>query len=262
MASQEPKLIDKYDRTVPRPKEMQVLALEALQAALNKLGFRCYHMQEVPNNKKQGHFWCWHQAIVAKFKGKGPVYTPADLDKLLQDYSAVTDIPCVLFSDELLAAFPNAKVILTNRDPDRWAQSMEKLYSIITWKSMTLLAKFEPDIAKYLEILQTAIASWTTDDWKSRSQLRNGFLRHYQHIRSSVPPERLLDFRSEDGWLPLCEFLDKPVPSESYPNVNGGNELFHIHYVLIAFSTMILVLKRGLWIAPLAFAVWYSRRGS
>ncbi|KAL8815531.1 MAG: hypothetical protein Q9223_005340 [Gallowayella weberi] len=274
MSRQQTKLINKYARTVPEKRQdMQVLALGlsrtgtmSLQAALNKLGYRCYHMAEVPNNKKKGHFWCWHEAMLAKLKGIGPKYTPADLAHLLEDYNAVTDIPCVLFSDELLAAFPHAKVILTNRDPDRWLQSIEKLYSIITWKSMNLLARFDPDIGKYLSILQMAITSWTYpgSDWQDRNQLRAGYLRHYQHIRAVVPPDRLLEFRSEDGWEPLCAFLRQPVPADDkYPFVNAGNELFHIHYALIAVTIISLIVKGLLWVAPLGvvlFAVYkYGR---
>ncbi|KAI4257310.1 MAG: hypothetical protein L6R42_005754, partial [Xanthoria sp. 1 TBL-2021] len=266
MSRQQTKLIDKYARTMPgKRQDMQVLALGlsrtgtmSLQAALNKLGYKCYHMAEVPNNKKKGHFWCWHEAMLSKFNGTGPKYTPADLAHLLEDYSAVTDIPCVLFSDELLTAFPHAKVILTNRDPDRWLQSIEKLYSIITWKSMNLLARFEPDIGKYLSILQMAITSWTYpgSDWQDRSQLRAGFLRHYQHVRASVPPDRLLEFRSEDGWGPLCAFLEKQVPADRYPFVNAGNELFHIHYALVAVTAMSLIVKGLLWVAPVGVVLF------
>ncbi len=64
-----------------------------MQAALNKLGYRCYHMAEVPNNKHKGHFWCWHEAMLAKFKGTGPKYTPPDFAKLLEDYSVRSSHP-------------------------------------------------------------------------------------------------------------------------------------------------------------------------
>lgn len=37
--------------------------------------------------------------------------------------------------DELLAAYPKAKVILTNGDPDKWLLSMEKtFYVLLSWK--------------------------------------------------------------------------------------------------------------------------------
>lgn len=47
---------------------------------------------------------------------------------------AITDIPCIMFPDELVAAYPNAKVILTNRDPDKWLVSvLNTIYVILSW---------------------------------------------------------------------------------------------------------------------------------
>ena len=48
--------------------------------------------------------------------------------KLKFTIQAVTDAPCVCFSDELLAAYPDAKVILTLRDKQKWLASMETAY--------------------------------------------------------------------------------------------------------------------------------------
>jgi hypothetical protein len=47
---------------------------------------------------------------------------------------AITDIPCIMFVDELIAAYPNAKVVLTNRDPDKWLVSiLGTIYVILSW---------------------------------------------------------------------------------------------------------------------------------
>lgn len=39
-------------------------------------------------------------------------------------------------------------------------------------------------------------------------------------IRDLVPKERLLEWNVEDGWQPLCEFLGKNIPEESFPRAN------------------------------------------
>lgn len=39
-------------------------------------------------------------------------------------------------------------------------------------------------------------------------------------IRGLVPPERLLEWNVQEGWEPLCKFLDKEVPDEPFPHVN------------------------------------------
>lgn len=61
----------------------------------------------------------------------------------------MTDAPCVIFSDELLSAYPNAKVILTNRDPDSWLRSMDaSYYKILSWNYWRILAAVDTVCAK------------------------------------------------------------------------------------------------------------------
>lgn len=114
MASPTSKLIDKIPSEVSRPRKMEVLALglsrtgtmcryffhssnsqksfnmfgEALCAALNRLDYNCYHMSKVQYNQHKKHFWIWYEAMEAKFKDKGERYTPEDIDRVLEDYSA------------------------------------------------------------------------------------------------------------------------------------------------------------------------------
>jgi len=44
--------------------------------------------------------------------------------------------------------------------------------------------------------------------------------RWNDEVMSTVPSERLLVWHPEDGWEPLCAFLEVPVPDEPLPNVN------------------------------------------
>ena len=43
-----------------------------------------------------------------------------------------------------------------------------------------------------------------------------------QHVRETVPEERLLVFEVKQGWEPLCNFLNLPIPEETFPNVNDS----------------------------------------
>lgn len=50
-----------------------------------------------------------------------------------------------MFADELLAAYPNAKVILTERDTESWLVSMQNtFYVLLSWKSFYYLAPLGP----------------------------------------------------------------------------------------------------------------------
>ena len=58
---------------------------------------------------------------------------------------AVSDIPCVLFADELLQAYPEAKVVLTERDADGWIKSVQASFvKILSWRVWWLLRILDP----------------------------------------------------------------------------------------------------------------------
>lgn len=61
----------------------------------------------------------WMDALTAKFDGKGS-FGREEWDALLGHCQAVSDWPAVAFAPELIAAYPDAKVILTTRDVDSW----------------------------------------------------------------------------------------------------------------------------------------------
>ena len=43
-----------------------------------------------------------------------------------------------------------------------------------------------------------------------------------EHVKRTVPPNRLLVFESKQGYEPLCKFLNVPIPEEPYPFVNDS----------------------------------------
>lgn len=141
------RLIDSMPQPLDR-KEMKVLVLglcrtgtTSIREALAQLGLKAYGYKE---GALDGHCRYWIEAIDAKFNGIGRPYGPVEFQKLLADYSAVTDIPAALFVDELIEAFPRAKVVVSNRELDTWMASMEKVtLHIMSWRSIWILAPFD-----------------------------------------------------------------------------------------------------------------------
>lgn len=79
----------------------------SLKLALEQLGFGpCYHMTEVFKNLPAAGWW------VDAADGR------PDWEKIFQGYRAAVDWPSATFYAELAAAYPGAKVILTERDPE------------------------------------------------------------------------------------------------------------------------------------------------
>nr|RBQ83151.1 hypothetical protein FVER53263_06011 [Fusarium verticillioides] len=90
----------------------------SIRNALWQLGFHdCYHMQTLFNNPTRAPEWV--RAMEAKYADKG-TFTRADWDHLLGDCQAVCDVPAAFFGPELAELYPEAKVIIMNRDPEKW----------------------------------------------------------------------------------------------------------------------------------------------
>ena len=55
---------------------------------------------------------------------------------------------------------------------------------------------------------------------------KKAYRKHLAYVRSIVPKNRLLIWNIKDGWKPLCDFLDKPIPSEKFPHLNKTGDGF------------------------------------
>ena len=82
----------------------------------------------------------------------------------------------------------------------------------------------------------------------SETHYKLQFWEHYAEIRKCVPTERLLDYRLEDGWEPLCKFLERKIPDKPFPRVNESGEfeklidsMVNEDFKLFLRSTMIIV---------------------
>jgi len=96
----------------------------SLKAALERLGFSpCYHMVEVP---RRGHGPFWREAMRRKAQGE-----PIDWEAAFADYRATVDFPAANFWAELAQAYPEAKVVLTVRDPNRWYDSASRAFGSV-----------------------------------------------------------------------------------------------------------------------------------
>ena len=57
-------------------------------------------------------------------------------------------------------------------------------------------------------------------------------------VKGLMPKDKLLEWKVEDGWEPLCEFLEKDVPQTPFPKGNTvndlGNRLAVLHWKRLA----------------------------
>jgi hypothetical protein len=93
----------------------------SLKVALEKIGFTpCYHMLDVIMNP--GNIKIWLAISVGK---------NLDWKKLFKKYKAGVDYPFPTYYKKYMEKFPDTKVILTVREPERWYESAkETIYPI------------------------------------------------------------------------------------------------------------------------------------
>lgn len=129
------------------------------------------------------------------------------------------------FALELIKAYPNAKVIIAERDIEEWYTSLEEAIVSTTWGwradfFTNILAPLFGGKAG-LTIRKVILGFFEARNVPElRAKARDRYRRHYADIRAVVPPERLLDFKLEEGWGPLCAFLGKDFPDMPFPQKN------------------------------------------
>lgn len=117
----------------------------AMQVALESLGCKpTYHGYTPLDNINDCGKWI--RAFEAKYHGRGPPFTRDDWDDLLGKYQAVTDSPAICFGEELIKAYPEARVILMERDINRWYQSFKVIIKEIYNPILNILRLLDPQL--------------------------------------------------------------------------------------------------------------------
>lgn len=183
----------------------------SMKAALEQLGFGpCYHMEEVLASSKR--IEAWYNIAQGQ---------PADWQTLFQGYKATVDFPASTYYKELVAAFPDAKVIHTVRDPENWYDSTrETIYQA----SVNVFPGWLQRSVKWMGqfVAMTNLLIWERvfqGAFEDRQRAIEKFNQYTDEVKHTVPAERLLIFNVGEGWKPLCQFLDVPVPNTPFPHL-------------------------------------------
>ncbi|TPX13507.1 uncharacterized protein E0L32_005978 [Thyridium curvatum] len=248
-----------------RTRPMEVICVgpprsgtESLQQALLILGYdHTYHGWDIVFDEQvHSPGWC----ALARRKwfgvedGESGGLTAADFDALLGHSVAVTDAAASVFAAEMVAAYPDAKVVLNMRgDEDAWHASVVRTlvransswaWYLASWVDRECFWAWHV-YERYMWPLffrapdgDMAGAIKRNGKWVYRGTFSVNFdsrdvivwvlliicniPEHCNMIRGLVPKERLLEWDIKDGWKPLCQFLGKDVPYEEFPHANAA----------------------------------------
>lgn len=158
----------------------------------------------------------------------GKPFGRQDWDKVFGQCEAVTDMGS-FFALPLMDAYPDAKVILVERDIETWYASMEEAIFGTTWgwRADLIIDVFGRlmGLTGGLTIRKIMLGYYEARNVNEmRSKARDRYRRHYAEIRAAVSKDRLLEYDVKMGWEPLCAFLGKPVPDVPFPQANKRKE--------------------------------------
>lgn len=202
----------------------------SLKVALERLGFdKCYHMTEAMARLQ--HLKQWHRASQGH---------RIDWESLFRGYEAAIDWPVCAFYQELIQQYPEAKVVLTVRDPERWYESARStIYAVNRafppWGWLFPRMWYDHDMS--CNVIWDGTFHGRFED---RAYAVARFTQHVAEVQRTVPPDRLLVFDVRDGWEPLCRFLGVPVPAEPFPHLNDRAE----------FAALITRYERAMRVLP------------
>lgn len=181
----------------------------SLKLALEELGLGpCYHMAEVIARPEHDALW------LALALGQGSDWRP-----MLEGFASTVDWPAAFIWKRLAAENPQARIILTVRDPEAWYASC----------AATIFARMEealrapspdPIRRRHMQMVNTIIVEKTFGGSLEKDHAIGVFNAHNEDVRRTAPKERLLVYESGQGWEPLCAFLGVPIPATPYPEAN------------------------------------------
>ncbi len=186
--------------------------------ALEQLGLGpCYHWVNVIADLDQVQLW--DRALDGE----------AVWDEVFAGHNSTVDWPGGYFYRELIDFYPQAKVLLSVRDPQAWELSFrETIWTMSHGDSLMALlararAEVDPRWHRYLKLVDRMF--WGPQGTfaaghEQPAQLIEQMVRHTEEVKRVVPAERLLVWEVTDGWEPLCEFLEVDVPDEPLPHAN------------------------------------------
>ena len=184
----------------------------ALELALEHLGYGpCHYMYEVRDNPELLPGW-----VAAASDG------PVDWDGIFRGSPVADDWPGVRILARTRAPFPEAKAILSIRDPDAWFDSVQATIAPFTAARGSHPSPHVNAIAEMA--YRTIVEPIFGDQLLDRSHATRVFREHVAAVQAEIPAGRLLTFDVREGWWPLCAFLGCDVPGMPFPRTNSSRQ--------------------------------------
>jgi len=249
----------------------------SMARAYDILGLRAYHGLDISSMKREEGRRQWNvlekaaEGTWPNVPGARPAqrFKREDWDSIFGEYDAVTDVAAI-FADQLVEAYPEAKVVIVQRDYEKWWASFQPqvldglVHSLVAPLLSLLMVIIGERGVKAMQ--KTLMGAFDAKDGKGiRANSRKTYFAYYDRIREIVPPERRLEYKLGQGWEPLCAFLGKDVPDVPFPNVNDrvehrARQVLHFKQLMKECFDVLKPWLIGFFSVVMVFvAAWLSR---
>src|SRR5262249_44442009 len=134
-----------------------------------------------------------------------------DWDAIYKGFASTVDFPGCTFWRQLSEFYPQAKVLLSVRDPEKWFECTQA--TIFSEQAIERLSA--TPMGPCME--KVAWGVFSRERIHDRDSMIAAFKRHNAEVERTIPRERLLVYDVAQGWEPLCKFLGVPVPETPFP---------------------------------------------
>ena len=152
--------------------------------------------------------------------------TKPDVKQVYQNADAVVDMPGTFFFEEIMEAFPDCKVILSEREEDSWIKSFVNQVESIYAARSKMSSMLSPTAKKVRYVVDSYFDAFSGScNPKSTYVFRKRYRIHNHRVKAIVPADKLLVYNVKQGWKPLCGFLACEVPTVPFPHENIKAEI-------------------------------------
>ncbi|KAF2086908.1 hypothetical protein K490DRAFT_57377 [Saccharata proteae CBS 121410] len=227
-------------RPGPRTTEMRVLGLGMSRTGTSTFAKACsILLDDAPVYHGGSQYLSPFSGQLARWIEIGRYYpfrktqpTVADKAKIkylmadaFEGYAATADSPACWFAEEMMELYPDATVVVTTREREKWWKSIEPVIKNSTVPGLGWILWPVPGMRHWETMRWTYESGRYAELYYGRGLDGPGihvYDRHMEYLERVVPRDKLHYYSVKDGWEPLCAILGLPVPDVPFPHENDA----------------------------------------
>lgn len=170
---------------------------------LKALGYTPYEMIDLIRN--EGHLDEWRAAMLNQ--------KPLDTS-FLKDYDALLLSPASMFYQEILENNRSVKFIYQDLDSTTAYKRYNRIQQLV--KINAIWANLFSRTRRIINFIKLDLRHAVKGHQDSLA-FQIFYKQQFNEYKSNIPESKLLIYSSQDGWKPICDFLEKTIPTIKLP---------------------------------------------